>query len=173
MMPVMKLMLVSLLVSCIISCQALGVSGRVKLSKTQAQRFSHALRSTLEPSLDARAPPDAPRTATVTSSTFSLAKGILGAGLLTLPSGIASFSDKRSALVPATFILAGMGLLSAYSFKTISGVCKITESRSLNEAWCKSVNKETAPWVSFIVAFKTVFTCITYSIVIGELTCSF
>ena len=38
----------------------------------------------------------------MSTSTFNLAKNIIGAGVLSLPNGVAYFSDAPSALVPAT-----------------------------------------------------------------------
>ena len=42
--------------------------------------------------------------ASLTSSTFNLAKSIIGAGVLSLPSGIAYFSDSPAAIFPANFL---------------------------------------------------------------------
>ena len=42
-------------------------------------------------------------TSTVSSSIFNLAKTILGAGVLSLPSGIAAFTDKPDGLLPARY----------------------------------------------------------------------
>jgi len=108
------------------------------------------------------------RTAGIMSSTFSLSKGILGAGMLALPSGVAAFSDKPRALLSASLILFGMGIMSAFSFSSIGRACDVTGSKSFNEAWGKLINKKSAVWLSFLIAFKTLFTCLTYSIVIGD-----
>ena len=44
-------------------------------------------------------------TADVSASIFNLAKVILGAGVLSLPSGIAAFSDSSKALLPRQYLV--------------------------------------------------------------------
>ena len=39
--------------------------------------------------------------ASIASTTFNVAKSIIGAGVLSLPSGVAFFADETAALVPA------------------------------------------------------------------------
>lgn len=108
-------------------------------------------------------------TSTVSSSIFNLAKTILGAGVLSLPSGIAAFTDKPDGLLPASGILVLMGILSAYSFSSIGKACKVTNSKSIKDAWSKSTQSpRTANFVSFLITFKTFFACMAYSIIIGD-----
>lgn len=78
--------------------------------------------------------------ATIASSTFNLAKSIIGAGVLSLPSAVAFFSDQKSALIPAGALCAFIGLLSAYTFSLIGQSCKIHGAKSFQDAWAKSVN---------------------------------
>lgn len=62
--------------------------------------------------------------ATIATSTFNLAKSIVGAGVLSLPSGIAFFADEPAAIIPASLMCAIMGIVSAYSFNLIGKACE-------------------------------------------------
>jgi len=62
--------------------------------------------------------------ATISTSTFNLAKSIVGAGVLSLPSGIAFFADEPAAIIPASLMCAIMGIVSAYSFNLIGKACE-------------------------------------------------
>eukprot|EP01035_Chromulina_nebulosa_P056542 gene56542-77486_t len=107
-------------------------------------------------------------TSTIMASIFNLAKTILGAGVLSLPFGVASFSDKPSALYLASFLLVLMGATSAYSFSSIAQACKLHGVTTFSEAWAKSVSPSSAYLISFIITFKTFFACLAYSIIIGD-----
>lgn len=64
--------------------------------------------------------------ATVPSSIFNLAKTILGAGILSLPSGVAAFSDSKTALLPATLLLVSLGnSLSTFCVTTLLYSCSL------------------------------------------------
>ncbi len=104
----------------------------------------------------------------VSTSTFNLAKTILGAGVLSLPAGIASFTDKKEGLFPATILLAFMGYVSAYSFSSIGNACRIHNVPTFSQAWAKSVSPKSAPFISAVVTIKTFFACLAYSIIIGD-----
>lgn len=55
----------------------------------------------------------------IATSTFNLAKSIIGAGVLSLPSGVAFFADEKAALIPSSIICIVFGLIAAYSFSLI------------------------------------------------------
>jgi len=57
-------------------------------------------------------------------STFNLMKNILGAGVLSLPAGVAAFSDSKTALLPALALTATLGLTSGYCFAMIGRLCE-------------------------------------------------
>lgn len=57
-------------------------------------------------------------------STFNLMKNILGAGVLSLPAGVAAFSNSQTALLPALALTATLGLTSGYCFATIGRLCE-------------------------------------------------
>lgn len=105
---------------------------------------------------------------TITSSMFNLGKTILGAGVLSLPFGVAAVTDKFEGLYPATALLLIMGAISAYSFASIGRACEKHNARSFAEAWSKSVDPKTGGLLSFIILFKTLFACLVFSIIIGK-----
>ena len=68
--------------------------------------------------------------ATVTQLIFNLVKGIVGAGVLSLPAGIASFSNAPGGVVPAVSLISIIGGLSAYGFALIGRCCAYTNTPS-------------------------------------------
>ena len=106
--------------------------------------------------------------ATVAASTFNLAKSIIGAGVLSLPSGVAFFSDSPLALLPASAILAFMGLLAAYTFSLIGRACERHGAKTFKDAWSKSVDPNSAWMISGAITAKCFFASLAYSIIIGD-----
>ncbi len=108
-----------------------------------------------------------PGTSGISSSIFNLGKTILGAGVLSLPSGIAAFTDSVNGIIPALGALIVVGVVSAYSFNSIGKTCERFGARSFSEAWSKSVDQRTGFMLNVIVVFNTFLSCLTYSIIIG------
>ena len=106
--------------------------------------------------------------ATVISSTFNLAKSVIGAGVLSLPSGIAYFSDSPFAILPASVLCATMGVVAAYSFSLIGKSCDLHKTSSFQETFAKSVSKKFAFLISIGITFKCFFASLAYSIIIGD-----
>ena len=69
--------------------------------------------------------------ASMASSTINLVKAIVGAGVLSLPVGIAAFSSSRAALVPSLGLLFGIGAVSAYCFAMVGRACEHAEAQSV------------------------------------------
>jgi sodium-coupled neutral amino acid transporter 11 len=107
-------------------------------------------------------------TSSVSTSIFNLGKTILGAGVLSLPSGIATFTDSANGIMPAVAVLTTVGVVSAYSFKSIGKACERFGARSFSEAWAKSVDQRTGSLLNIVVVVNTFLSCLTYSIIIGE-----
>ena len=61
--------------------------------------------------------------ATVIQLISNLVKSIVGAGVLSLPAGIAAFGNAPSAVIPGIGIIAGIGCLSGYCFALIGRCC--------------------------------------------------
>ncbi len=85
-------------------------------------------------------------TATMANEIFNLVKSIVGAGVLSLPAGIAAFGNAPSAVLPAVALICIIGGFSAYGFSLIGRVCSYTGGQSYRGAWSESVGDETS-WI--------------------------
>jgi amino acid permease len=107
-------------------------------------------------------------TATIPNEIFNLVKCIVGAGVLSLPAGIAAFGNAPSALIPSTILIAVMGAISAYTFSMIARVCNLTGATSYSDAWDRTRGKRTA----WIVAASSALDCfagnLCYSMVLAD-----
>eukprot|EP00981_Chlorochromonas_danica_P013091 scaffold5788_cov159-Ochromonas_danica.AAC.7 len=106
--------------------------------------------------------------ATIAASVFNLAKTIIGAGVLSLPYGIAAFTDSKAALAPAIALLVVMGAISAYGYSSIGKACAAHKATSFSEVWSKAVSPRTGSLLNGIIIFKTFFACLAFSIIIGD-----
>ena len=77
---------------------------------------------------------------------FNLVKGIAGAGVLSLPAGVAAFGDARSAVIPAVVLASIAGAVSGYNFSLIGRLCALTGATSYAGTWGKSVGEDTS-WI--------------------------
>jgi len=107
-------------------------------------------------------------TATVSDEVFNLVKSIVGAGVLSLPAGIAAFGNAPSALIPATLLTTVIGAISAYTFMLIARVCKMTGATSYSDAWDKTRGAKTA----WIIALSSALDCfmgnLSYSMILAD-----
>ena len=83
-------------------------------------------------------------TATVPEEIFNLIKSIIGAGVLSLPAGIAVLASSSASsgnrnhriLLSSSFLLiAVMGTISAYTFSLIARVCQMTNTTTYADCW--------------------------------------
>jgi amino acid permease len=107
-------------------------------------------------------------TATVSQEIFNLVKSIVGAGVLTLPAGIAAFGNAPSAVIPAIGLIAVIGCLSSYGFALIGRVCSLTGTGTFRSAWSASISEETSWIPAWSVTLKTVFATLAYSMILGD-----
>lgn len=107
-------------------------------------------------------------TATITKLVFNLVKNIVGAGVLSLSSGVAAFGNAPSALLPATALIGIIGVMSAFGFATIGKVCAYTGATSYQEAWERTVGPETAWIPAGSAVFMTFSACLAYSMILAD-----
>ena len=107
-------------------------------------------------------------TATITNEIFNLVKSIVGAGVLSLPYGIATYGNAPSAILPAIALIAIFGLLSGYGFGLIGRVCALTKSTSYKTAWETSISPSTSYIPAVAVTFKTICATLAYSMILGD-----
>ena len=103
----------------------------------------------------------------VTSGSLNLAKNVLGAGVLSLSSGVAFFTDMTSGLAPACLLTGVMGMASSNSFKIIGEMCAKTNSETLQETWTKLVGPG-AELVGASVTSLTFMAALAYSIILAD-----
>jgi hypothetical protein len=111
-------------------------------------------------------------TATVTELIFNLVKGIVGAGVLSLPAGIAAWANAPSAVVPAVALIAGIGGLSGYGFALIGRCCAYTNTKSYRDAWSATVSESTSWLPALAVTFKTICAILAYSMILSDTSVS-
>lgn len=85
---------------------------------------------------------------TLSRSSFTLIKNLVGAGVLALPSGVAAFADSKAAIGPASVWLIIMGIIFGYEFQLIAKVCDMTYAVTFREAWDDSVGMSQNEFVS-------------------------
>jgi len=107
-------------------------------------------------------------TSTTTASIFNLVKGIVGAGVLSLPAGVAAFANAPSGIIPAIVLIASIGSLSGYCFYLIGRVCAYTGAESYREAWEKSVGESTSLLPAVSVTLKTACAVLAYSMILAD-----
>ncbi len=112
--------------------------------------------------------PVPPGSATVTQLCFNLIKSIVGAGVLSLPAGIAAFASAPSAVLPAVVLIATIGALSGYGFSLIGRCCAYTNTKSYRDAWSATVGQKSS-WIPAVaVTFKTFCAILAYSMILGD-----
>jgi amino acid permease len=113
--------------------------------------------------------------ATIPEEVFNLVKSIIGAGVLSLPAGIALMADNGASstssgilLSTSSMLIALMGGISAYTFSLIARVCKMTNSNTYADCW-KATKGQSLAW---IVALSSTLDCfagnLTYSMVLAD-----
>lgn len=107
-------------------------------------------------------------TASMANEIFNLVKSIVGAGVLSLPAGIAAYGNAPSAIIPATILIAIIGFFSAYGFSLIGRVCSYTGGQSYRDAWSKSVGDSTSWIPAATCTFKTCFAVLSYSMILAD-----
>lgn len=134
--------------------------------------------------------------ASIPNEIFNLVKAIVGVGVLSLPAGklmfslfarykrlppcrsnlfilneipgVAAFGNAPSAMIPASILIAVIGILSAYGFSIIGRVCCYTGAKSYREAWSLSVGERTAWIPAWSATVKTFMACTAFSMVLAD-----
>jgi amino acid permease len=119
---------------------------------------------------NAASPPTGGGTATIANEIFNLVKSIVGAGVLSLPYGIATLGSSQSAALPAVLLMMLLGLCSGYGFGLIGRVCGLTQRASYTAAWAASVSPQTQWLPALAVTSKTLCANLAYSMILAD-TC--
>lgn len=97
-------------------------------------------------------------------TTFNLVKNLAGAGVLSLPSGVAA----GTGLVPAVVITTGLGLYSGWTFSKLGEMCARNMTLTFPELGEKVSGKGFAKACAIAITIKTFFSCFVYSLVICD-----
>lgn len=118
----------------------------------------------------AAAAADTPK-APLSVSVLNLSKNIVCGGFLSLPAGVAAcaLAPTRSTLLPAGALMALMGLLSAYCFLLIGRACAMTKASTYRGAW-EAATGAPGPPVAAALAAKTGATCLSYSMILADMS---
>jgi hypothetical protein len=110
-------------------------------------------------------------TATVPEEIFNLIKSIIGAGVLSLPAGIAVLASSSGGnrnhriLLSSSFLLiAVMGTISAYTFSLIARVCHMTNTTTYADCWTATMKERSGSSLlgslgAFMVALASTLVC--------------
>lgn len=111
---------------------------------------------------------DGAPTSTMQAAIFNLVKGIVGAGVLSLPAGVAAFGDSKSAVIPGVALIAIAGALSGYNFSLIGRLCSYTGGTSYATIWENSIGEATAWIPAGACTCKTFLAVLAYSMILAE-----
>ena len=95
-------------------------------------------------------------------------KSIVGAGVLSLPYGVAAFGNSPSALAPAIGLIAVTGVLSGYTFGLIGRVCQNSNTMSYSDAWDATVGKKFSPLIAFSCFIDCFAGNLSYSMILAD-----
>jgi len=101
-------------------------------------------------------------------STVNLVKNIAGAGMLSLPSGVAAFSGSPKAVFPTFCLVLAAGFISAYGFILIADACNRTGETTYAKVWAKSISKGTSWLPAMACLAKAAIGCISFSMILGD-----
>jgi hypothetical protein len=169
-------------ISCLIfsaglfSCNAFSLSNGLHTTMQQplitGRKRNSMLLASAQQKMTAESPSsashDLSQGSSVATSSFNLAKSIIGAGVLSLPSGVALFSDQPEALLPSAIACGIFGIMAAYSFSIIGRVCEHHRVNTFQDAWAKSISVKSSWIVSSIVMSLCFLGSLAYSIIIGD-----
>ncbi|CAE7254975.1 Slc38a11 [Symbiodinium pilosum] len=104
----------------------------------------------------------------VTQSTVNLVKNIVGAGMLSLPHGVAAFSASSEAVVPSLILTFLAAVFSAYGFVLIAQACEATGESTYTRVWARSVSESTKMLPAAACLAKAAIGCISFSMILGD-----
>jgi amino acid permease len=143
-------------------------AGRSLFPQPLKQQSFQPLKESTSAALEANGGNTGGGTASMSNEIFNLIKNIVGAGVLSLPAGVAAFGNAPSAMLPAAFMIAAIGGISGYCFSLIGRVCAMTGAKTYREAWGKTVGESTSIVPASCVTFKTLCAILAYSMILAD-----
>ena len=110
----------------------------------------------------------------LSASTFNLIKACVGSGVLALPAGVAAFADSKAGLLPASALVVGLGVLSAYSFAMLGRLNAAGEkvSTSLGNLWENEIGESSSWLVTLSCLLTPLGAALAFSIMLGDMLSS-
>ena len=105
--------------------------------------------------------------ASLSSEVANMIKNIVGAGVLSLPGGLALFADSPSGVVPAVFWILVLGAVFGYFCVLIARACDLTFSSTYRECWEKTMPRG-ALLVSLSQALKPAMANLAYASILSQ-----
>lgn len=102
--------------------------------------------------------------ASIPSSIFNLVKNVAGAGVLSLPSGVAA----GTGLLPAVATVIFLGIYSMATFSLIGRMCAQNKALTFLDLGEKCRGKGFAQLMALTCTLKTFLTCLAYSLVTAD-----
>lgn len=102
------------------------------------------------------------------TSICNLVKSIVGAGVLSLPHGVSVYANDPAVLFPSIFMCVAFCAAATYSFISIGSLCKDTNSKSFRDIWSRVIDAKSGWVISLSITLMCFFSCLTYSIIIGD-----
>lgn len=143
----------------------LGDAGRSSRFRDSVWSFSYSYFSLPGEPCSVR---DVGGTASIPTQVLNLAKNIIGAGVLALPSGIAAFANAPSALLPASLLTVVTGTIFGYYFHLIGRVCKITSTATYREAWENTIGEAGSTFVALVIMLKAALANLQCSMILAD-----
>lgn len=105
-------------------------------------------------------------------SIVNLVKNICGAGVLSLPAGLAALSNSKGAIIPGCVMVLCMGVISAYCFVLIGRVCEMTKKPTYKGAVTEAMGETWGQVLAVATLMKTFAASLMGSIIIGDTVAS-
>lgn len=124
--------------------------------------------SLLRSSKAARKAAEEVKLSSVRQSTVNLVKNIVGAGMLSLPHGVAAFSSSPQAVLPSLILSLLAAFFSAYGFVLIAEACDATGETTYTRVWARTVSSSTQFLPAIACLAKAAIGCIAFSMILGD-----
>ena len=111
---------------------------------------------------------DAGGKATVPSEIASMAKNIIGCGVLSLSGGIARCANAPSAIWAANFWIMALGIIFGYFCYLIAKVCKMTGRTTYRGIWQKTMGHKGSMAISISNALKAAMAELAYASILAD-----
>lgn len=108
-------------------------------------------------------------TSSLPASTVNLFKSIVGAGVLSLPSGLAAMSSDRSGVLPGLGLAGFLAAASAYSFWMLGRLCLDTNATTYAGLMVGIFGQSIYTLIETLIVCKTFSAALMYEMIMGNL----